>query len=89
MFCSWYTGIYSVKYSINAATSCIIVNDACYVTDIVPTSDNIKSIGSNCVQLLGTSKLRLPLNLDDGRAFVISNCDDVYVPSSPYNILPP
>ena len=41
------------------------------------------------MRITGTGKLCLPLKSDDGTVTIISDLDAVYVPSSPWNLIPP
>ena len=78
----------SIQYAIDTGDNFIIVNDAKLIIDLIPTTDKIKGIGSNCVRIVGTGKLRLPLKSDDGEINIVSKLDAVYVPSSSYNLIP-
>ena len=69
--------------------NCIIVNDDNYITDLVPTRNKIKGIGVDSMGTAGTGKLCLPLKSDKGIVIIIPDIDAVYVPSSPYNLIPP
>ena len=79
----------SIPYIIDTGANRIIVNDARHLQDLVATSDKIKGIGGKCVRIAGVGKLSLPLTSDDGSIDVISGLNAVYVPSSPYNLIPP
>ena len=79
----------SILYAIDTAANRIIVNNANYITELVPTTNKIKGIGGNCVRIAGTGKLCLPLKSDDGTVTIIPDIDAVYVPSSPCNLIPP
>ena len=76
---------YIIQYVTDTAANHIILNDVHYITYIVSTSNKIKGIGGNCVRVVGTGKLRLPLKSDNCRTSIVSNLDSIYVPRSPYN----
>lgn len=78
----------SILYVIGTtATTCIIVNNTQYIIYLAPTSDNIKWLGGNNVQITGT--LCILVKSDYNSVAIIPNLDVVYVPSSPYNLIPP
>ena len=79
----------SVPYVIDTGANRIIVNDARYLRNLVPTSDKIKGIGGKCIRIAGTGILKLPLRSDNGHLDMVSNLQAVYVPSCPYNLIPP
>ena len=79
----------SVPYVIDTGANRIIVNDAKYLHKLVPTSDKIKGIGGKCIRIAGTGILTLPLRSDNGNLDMVSNLQAVYVPSCPYNLIPP
>ena len=49
----------------------------------------IKGIGVECVQISGTRNLSLQLKCDNGDVDIITHLNSVYVPLSPYNLIPP
>ena len=79
----------SIPYIIDTGANRIIVNDARHLQNLVATSDKIKGIGGKCVRIAGVGTLSLPLRSDDGNTDIISGLNAVYVPSSPYNLIPP
>ena len=79
----------SIPYIIDTGANRIIVNDARHLQNLVATSDKIKGIGGKCVRIAGVGTLSLSLRSDDGNIDVISGLNAVYVPSSPYNLIPP
>ena len=87
-FC-FVVGTDSVPYIIETIANRIIVNNATYLHKLVPTSDKIKCSGGKCVRIAGTGILTLPLQSDKGNLDILSNLQAVYVPSYPYNLIPP
>ena len=79
----------SIPYIIDTGANRIIVNNARHLRNLVATSDKIKGIGGKCVRIAGVGTLSLPLRSDDGNIDVILGLNEVYVPSSPYNLIPP
>ena len=79
----------SVEYVVDLAANRIVLNDSSLMTDLKITSATIKGIGGKGVPISGIGKFALPLRSDDGSFTTISNLDAVFVPSSPYNLIPP
>ena len=79
----------STPYAIDTGANMIIANDAKYLTELNPSSDKIKGIESRGVRIAGTGKLSFLLKSNQGRADIVRNLDGIYVPSSPYNLIPP
>ena len=65
------------------------MNDAQLLHNLIATSNKIKGIRGKCVRIAGVGKLSLPLRSNNGDIDIITDLDAVYVPSSPYNLVPP
>ena len=65
------------------------MNDAKLITNLRLTKSTIKGIGGNPTIIQGIGSITVKLETDDGRYDTIEVHDAVYVPSSPYNSLPP
>ena len=79
----------SVNFVINLAANRVILNDSSLMTDLKIISATIKGIGRKGAPITGIGKFQLPLKSEDGSFTTISNLDAVFVPSSPYNCIPP
>ena len=79
----------SVRFVVDLAANRIVLNDASLITNLQITSATIKGIGGKGVPIAGIGKFALPLKADDGTSNTISDLNAVYVPSSPYNLIPP
>ena len=79
----------SVSYIIDTGANRIIVNDAKLLKTLTPTSDKIRGIRGKCIRIAGTGTLDLPLKSNNGDVDKITDLPAVYVPSCPYNLLPP
>ena len=79
----------SVSYVLDTGANRIIVNDARLLHDLRPTSDKIKGVGGRCVRIAGTGRLILPLKTSNNKLNLVSDLHAVYVPSCPYNLIPP
>ena len=79
----------SVLYIVDTTSNWMIVNDSSLMPDLKITTANIKCIGGKGVHISGTGKITRPLISDDGNFDTISSLGAFFVPSSPYNIIPP
>lgn len=79
----------SVKCVIDLAANRIILNDSSLMSNIKITSATIKGIGSKGIPISDTSTFTLPLKADDGSFNTISDLYAAFVPSLPYNFIPP
>ena len=52
-------------YIVDTGSNRIIVNGVKYLSGLIPTSDKVKGIGSNYVQIVGVGKLSLQLKSDE------------------------
>eukprot|EP00980_Cylindrotheca_fusiformis_P019866 scaffold6984_cov81-Cylindrotheca_fusiformis.AAC.1 len=78
----------SQEFLIDSGANAVIVNKAKLLTDFKPTSGGVNGIGGTPVDLNGTGFCTVPLHFDDGSSYTVQ-MPAVYVPSSPYNIVPP
>ena len=79
----------SVSYVMDTGANRIIVNDVKHLKGLIPSNDKVKGIGGSCVRIAGSGKLSLPLKSDDGKTTIIRKLNAVYVPTSPFNLIPP
>ena len=79
----------SVNYIIDTGANRIILNDCSLISNLQITRDKIKGIGGKGIQMSGTGTHKLGLKSDNGHYDIIPNLPVVYVPSCPYNLIPP
>ena len=79
----------SITYTIDTAANRIVVTEVGILTNLKISKSKIKGMGGKGIKIAGTGKLVLPLKSDSGDLDVISNLDAVFVPSCPYNLIPP
>ena len=79
----------SVPYIIDTGANRIIVNDAKLLKQLNTTSDKIKGIGGKCIRIAGIGNIDLPLKSDNDLVDTLFDLPAVYVPSCPYNLMPP
>ena len=79
----------SFPFVLDSGANRFIVNDATLFQTFAQQSGRVKGIGGKTVPLLGVGKIRLPLKSDDGTIDTIIIEDAVYIPTSPYNLVPP
>jgi hypothetical protein len=79
----------SVPYVLDTGANRVILNDVKLLKEFQPCTGSVKGIGGDPVTLGGVGSLRLPLKSDDGKVNYVTVDDAVYVPTSPYNLVPP
>jgi hypothetical protein len=79
----------SFPFVIDTGANWFIVNDRSLFTSFKPQSGLVKGIGGTPVPLSGIGTIRLNLKSGDGFIDAITICDAVYIPTSPFNLLPP
>ena len=80
----------SRKHCIDTGANRIIVNNISLLKNFQPSSHpGIKGVGGGLVEVGGTGTYTLHLQSDSGHIDSIKFHDAVYVPSSPYNLMPP
>jgi hypothetical protein len=78
----------SVTYVLDTGANRLIINNAKLFAKFAASNGRVKGIGGDPVQILGTGSVRIPLKSGDGKVDHVSFDDAVYVPTSPYNLLP-
>jgi hypothetical protein len=79
----------SVPYVLDSGANRVILNDAKLFKDFQAKAGNIKGIGGSPVSLNGIGNTNLSLKSDDGSMDLINLKNAVYVPTSPFNLIPP
>ena len=79
----------SARFTLDTGANRIIVNDVKLLDDFQSVSGDVKGIGGTPVAIKGVGTCRIPLPCDDGSYNTIPIHDAVYVPSSPFNLIPP
>ena len=79
----------SFPFVLDSGANRFIINDATLFSTFTQQSGRVKGIGGKTVPLLGVGKIHLPLKSDDGTIDTIVVSDAVYIPTSPYNLVPP
>ena len=68
----------------------VIVNYPKLSSSLMASIGSLNGIGGNPVQIRGRGKLHISLLSDSGKDSYVTEMDNVvYVPSSPFNIIPP
>ena len=78
----------SVGFIFDSGSNAVIVQNKNLLTDFRPTRSSVKGVGGSRTAAHGIGVLPLQLQADDGTAHIV-RMKAVYVPSSPYNLLPP
>ena len=78
----------SCTYLLDSGANRFIVNDAKMLHQFTTTKASVKGISGTSTAIQGIGKLQLLLKYDDNRNTTV-NMNAVFVPSSPYNIIPP
>jgi hypothetical protein len=79
----------SVPYILDTGANRVILNDAKLFHKFQARNGSVKGIGGDPVTLSGVGSIRLPLKSDNGSVDYVDVDDAVYVPTSPYNLVPP
>lgn len=79
----------SFPFVLDSGANRFIVNDATLFRTFEKQNGHVKGIGGKTVPLIGTGTIRLPLKSDDGAIDSILIKDAVYIPTSPFNLVPP
>jgi hypothetical protein len=78
----------SHMFLIDSGANAVIVNDVKLLSDFHSSTGGVKGIGGLPIALKGSGQCDVPLHFDDGSTHT-ATLPAVYVPTSPYNILPP
>jgi hypothetical protein len=79
----------SFPFVLDSGANRFIVNDATLFRSFNKQDGLVKGIGGKSVPLIGTGTIKLPLKSDDGAVNLITITDAVYIPTSPFNLVPP
>ena len=79
----------SIPYIVDSGANRVILNDAKLFKSFTAQRGAVKGVGGNPVSIIGTGTLELSLRSDEGAIDKIEIENAVYVPSSPYNLIPP
>ena len=81
----------SSKFLVNTGANRVIVNDAKLLNRFQSLQENIQGIGGKSTMMCGTGQCRVPICFDCGSECVVifELGKAIYVPSLPYNIIPP
>jgi hypothetical protein len=79
----------SVPYVLDTGANRMIVNNPKLLRDFRPTQGGVKGVGGTLVSIQGTGVCRIPLHTDNGNADIIDIHNAIYVPTSPFNLVPP
>ena len=78
----------SCTYLLDSGANRFIVNDAKMLTQFMPTQASVKGISGTSVAIRGMGQHQLTLKSDNNYKMTL-HVDAAFVPSSPYNIIPP
>ena len=67
----------------------VIINDAKLINNFQQSTSNVKGIGGSPTLLKGTGNTTFSLTNNDNTSIQLPKMNVVYVPTSPYNLLPP
>ena len=76
-------------FVIDTGDNWVIVKDSKLLHNFQACSGGVKGVGGNPVSVLGKGSCRINLRADDDLSESIAMHDSVYVPTSPFNLLPP
>ena len=79
----------SVKICMDTGANRVIFNDKTLLTDFIATDGKVKGVGSNPKTVVGTGTFNLSLQSNDVIHDKFSAKKAIYVPSSPYSLIPP
>jgi hypothetical protein len=79
----------SFPFVLDSGANRFIVNDPTLFSSFKPKLGLVKGIGGSPVPLTGTGTIRLPLKSDSGTIDTVTIDDAVYIPTSPFNLVPP
>jgi hypothetical protein len=75
-------------FLVDSGANAVIVNDVTLLTDFHSSTGGVKGIGGLSIALKASGRCAVPLHFDDGSTHTVT-MPAVYVPTSPYNIVPP
>ena len=78
-----------IKICLDTGANRVIVNDKNLLTNFIPTNDKVKGIGEKPTTVVGTGTFNISLQSDNGIHDKFSEKKALYVPTLPYNIIPP
>ena len=79
----------STSFVINTGANRVIVKDIKLLHNFQACSGGVKEVGGNPVSILGKRSCRVNFRANNDLSDSIEMHDAVYVPKSPFNILPP
>ena len=79
----------SVPYLINTTANRVIVNNIKLLSNFKAIRGGVKGVGGTSVSIHVIGSLSLPLQYDAGAVDYVCIHDAVYVPISPFDLLPP
>ena len=79
----------STSYFLDSGFNRIIINDVSQFKFFHPFNGNVKVIGGSNFSIQGTGITYIPINSGDLTVDYIKVPDTVFLPSSPFNLLPP
>ena len=79
----------STSFVIDTGANWVIVKDAKLIQNLQSGSGGVKGVGGNSVSILGNGSFWVNLRADNDFSDSIDLHDAVYVPTSPFDILPP
>jgi hypothetical protein len=79
----------SFPFVLDSGANRFIVNNATLFRSFNKQDGLVKGIGGKSVPLIGTGTIKLPLKSEDGAINSITIKDAVYIPTSPFNLVPP
>jgi hypothetical protein len=79
----------SIPYIVDSGANRVILNNAKLFKSFKAQRGAVKGVGGNPVSIIGTGTLEQSLQSDEGIVDKIEIDNAVYVPSSPYNLIPP
>lgn len=79
----------SITYAVDSGVNIIILNNSHYMSNMQIIKGSINGIGCKGIQMSGSGDHSLLLKSDDRDFDTIPNLPTVYIPTSPYDLIPP
>ena len=79
----------SIEIFLDTGANRVVVNNKTLLTNFIPTNDKFKVIVENPTTVVGTGTFNISLQSNNGIYDKFFAKKAIYVPTSPYNIIPP
>ena len=79
----------NIEIFLDTGANRVIVNDKTLLANFIPTNYKVKGIGENPKTVVGTGTFNISLQSDNGIHDRFYSKKAIYMPTSPYNLIPP